>query len=155
MNKRYLAVLLNKLPSNEKDPILEKHKGAEDLATYHLSRLKNPHMEVLTEREIIDEFSDKNLMLLKSKFNDDEPWYADFVNYIIGKVVPPNWIIKKEVFSLVKTYLWEEPYAFKLHADNIMRRCVAGNETLEILAHCHSGPTGGHHSASVTTKKVY
>ncbi|GJT79601.1 reverse transcriptase domain-containing protein [Tanacetum coccineum] len=36
-----------------------------------------------------------------------------------------------------------------------MRRCVAGSETLEILAHCHSGPTGGHHSASVTTKKVY
>nr|GEZ36906.1 hypothetical protein [Tanacetum cinerariifolium] len=36
-----------------------------------------------------------------------------------------------------------------------MIRCVAGSETLDILAHCHSGPTGGHHSASVTTKKVY
>ncbi|GJU91063.1 reverse transcriptase domain-containing protein [Tanacetum coccineum] len=35
------------------------------------------------------------------------------------------------------------------------RRCVAGCETLEILAHFHSGPTGGHHSASVTAKKVY
>ncbi|GKE30462.1 reverse transcriptase domain-containing protein [Tanacetum coccineum] len=36
-----------------------------------------------------------------------------------------------------------------------MRRCVAGNEILEILAHCHSGPTGGHHSASITGRKVY
>ncbi|GKD57662.1 reverse transcriptase domain-containing protein [Tanacetum coccineum] len=36
-----------------------------------------------------------------------------------------------------------------------MRRCVAGDEILEILAHCHSGPTGGHHSASVTGRKVY
>ncbi|GJT98454.1 putative nucleotidyltransferase, ribonuclease H [Tanacetum coccineum] len=36
-----------------------------------------------------------------------------------------------------------------------MRRCVAGSETLKILAHCHSGPTGGHHSANVTAKKVY
>ncbi|GKD34718.1 reverse transcriptase domain-containing protein [Tanacetum coccineum] len=36
-----------------------------------------------------------------------------------------------------------------------MRRCMAGSKTLEILAHCHSGPTGGHHSANVTTKKVY
>ncbi|GKE46305.1 reverse transcriptase domain-containing protein [Tanacetum coccineum] len=36
-----------------------------------------------------------------------------------------------------------------------MRRCVAGSETLEILAHCHSGPTSGHHSANVTAKKVY
>ncbi|GKC76235.1 DNA-directed DNA polymerase [Tanacetum coccineum] len=62
---------------------------------------------------------------------------------------------KKEVFSQVKTYFWEEPCAFKLCSDNIMRRCVVGSETLEILAHCHSGPTGGHHSASVTAKKVY
>ncbi|GJR86232.1 reverse transcriptase domain-containing protein [Tanacetum coccineum] len=36
-----------------------------------------------------------------------------------------------------------------------MRRCIAGNEILEILAHCHSGPTGGHHSVSVTGRKVY
>ncbi|GKE33067.1 reverse transcriptase domain-containing protein [Tanacetum coccineum] len=36
-----------------------------------------------------------------------------------------------------------------------MRRCIAGNEILEILAHCYSGPTGGHHSASVTGRKVY
>ncbi|GJW44877.1 reverse transcriptase domain-containing protein [Tanacetum coccineum] len=33
--------------------------------------------------------------------------------------------------------------------------CVAGNEIHEILAHCHSGPTGGHHSASITRRKVY
>ncbi|GKF43795.1 reverse transcriptase domain-containing protein [Tanacetum coccineum] len=36
-----------------------------------------------------------------------------------------------------------------------MRRCVAGSKTLEILAHYHSGPTGGHHSANITIKKVY
>ncbi|GKA32515.1 reverse transcriptase domain-containing protein, partial [Tanacetum coccineum] len=36
-----------------------------------------------------------------------------------------------------------------------MRRCVAGNEILEILGHCHSRPTGGHHSASITGRKVY
>ncbi|GKF59500.1 hypothetical protein Tco_0176286, partial [Tanacetum coccineum] len=119
--------------------VLEKRKGAEDLAADHLSRLENPHMEVLTEKEIADEFPDKHLMLLKSKFNDDEPWYADFVNYIVRKVVPPNWTFKKRkrFFSQVKTYFWEEPYEFKLCADNIMRRCVVGSETLEILAHCH------------------
>ncbi|GJV77048.1 reverse transcriptase domain-containing protein [Tanacetum coccineum] len=99
----------------------------------HSSRLENPHMEVLTEREIADEFSDKHLMALKSKSNNDEPWF----------------------FSQDKTYCWEVPYAFKLCADNIMRKCVARSETLEILAHCHSGPTGGHHSANVTAKKVY
>ncbi|GKE76254.1 hypothetical protein Tco_1542374, partial [Tanacetum coccineum] len=163
MNERCSAVLLNELPLKEKDPrsftilcqVLEKHKEAKDLVADHLSRFENPHMKVLTEREIADKFFDGHLMVQKSKFNNDEPWYADFVNYIVGKVVPPNWTFKKRkwFFSQVKTYFWEEPYAFKLCADNIMRRCVAGSETLEILVHCHSGPTGGHHSASVTAKK--
>ncbi|GJY49980.1 reverse transcriptase domain-containing protein [Tanacetum coccineum] len=39
--------------------------------------------------------------------------------------------------------------------DNVMRRCVARNEILKILAHCHSRPTRGHHSASITGRKVY
>ncbi|GKB69927.1 reverse transcriptase domain-containing protein [Tanacetum coccineum] len=46
----------------------------------------------------------------------------------------------------------DEPW---LCPDNIIRRCVAGSEILEILAHCHSRPTGGHHSASITGRKVY
>nr|GFA35624.1 reverse transcriptase domain-containing protein [Tanacetum cinerariifolium] len=96
-------------------------------------RFENPHMEVLTEREIADKLSDKHLMVVKSKFNNDELWF----------------------FSQVKTYFWKDPYAFKLCADNIMRRCVARSETLEIMAHYHPGPTGGHHSANVTAKKVY
>ncbi|GJY85416.1 reverse transcriptase domain-containing protein [Tanacetum coccineum] len=134
-----------------------KHKEAEDLAAYHLSRFESSHIEVLTERKIVDKFSDENLMVLKSNIKDDEPWYADFVNYIVGKVVPPNWTFekRKRFFSQVKTYFWEEPYAFKLCTNNIMRRCVAGSETLKILAHCHSGPIGGHHSANITAKKVY
>ncbi|GJV66527.1 hypothetical protein Tco_1482036 [Tanacetum coccineum] len=98
---------------------------------------------------------DKDLMLPKSKFNDDEPWYANFANYIVRKVVPPNWTFqkRKRFFSQVKTYFWEEPYAFKLCADNIIRRCVAGSEILKILGHCHSGPTSGHHSSKVTARK--
>ncbi|GJR15477.1 reverse transcriptase domain-containing protein [Tanacetum coccineum] len=165
INKRCSAVLLNELPLKEKDPwshttpcqVLEKHKETEDLAADHSSRMENPHMEVLTKREITDEFSDEHLMVLKSKSSNDEPWYADFVNYIVGNVVPPNWTFekRKRFFSQVKTYFWEEPYAFKPCMDNIMRRCLAGSETLKILVHCHLGPTGGHHSANVTTKKVY
>ncbi|GJU41073.1 reverse transcriptase domain-containing protein [Tanacetum coccineum] len=160
LNSQYAKPELENISEEEKSSllqVLEKLKEVEDLATYHLSRFENLHIEVLTEREIADKFSDDHLMVLKSKFKDDEPWYADFVNYIVGKVVPPNWTFekRKRFFSQVKTYFWEEPYAFKLCADNIMRRCVAGSETLEILAHCHSGPTGGHHSANVTAKKVY
>ncbi|GJR29168.1 hypothetical protein Tco_1105400 [Tanacetum coccineum] len=76
MNERCSAVLLNELPSKEKDlknftipcQVLEKHKEAEDLVIDHLSRFESPHMKVLTEREIADKFSDDHLMMLKSKF---------------------------------------------------------------------------------------
>ncbi|GJW91925.1 reverse transcriptase domain-containing protein [Tanacetum coccineum] len=119
--------------------------------------LENPNIGELAEEEIEDKFPDEHLMILKTKLNDEEPWYADYVNYIVRKVVPPEWTPekKKRFFSQVKNYFWDEPYAFRLCPNNVMRRCVAGSEILVILAHCHSGPTGGHHSASVTGQKVY
>ncbi|GJR76078.1 reverse transcriptase domain-containing protein [Tanacetum coccineum] len=136
---------------------IKDKKGAENLAADHLSRLENPNMEVLSEGEIDDEFPGVHLMMLKSKVNDAEPWYADYVNYLVEKVVPPKWTFKKRkrFYSQVKNYFWDEPYAFRLCPDNIMRRCVAGNENSKIFAHCHSGPTRGHHSASITGRKVY
>ncbi|GKE35057.1 reverse transcriptase domain-containing protein [Tanacetum coccineum] len=36
-----------------------------------------------------------------------------------------------------------------------MGKCVAGDKILDILAHFHSGPTGGHHSAYKIGRKVY
>ncbi|GJY36356.1 reverse transcriptase domain-containing protein [Tanacetum coccineum] len=103
---------------------IKDKKGAKNLAADHLSRLENPNMGELSKYEITDKFLDEHLMILKAKLNDEEPWCADYINYIVGKVVPP-------------------------------KRCMDENKILEILAHCHSGPTGGHHSASVTGRKVY
>ncbi|GJV90428.1 reverse transcriptase domain-containing protein [Tanacetum coccineum] len=136
---------------------IKDKKGAANLAADHLSRLENPELSTFTEEEIADEFPDKHLMALKTKINNDEPWYAYYVNYLVGKIVPSKWTPEKRrrFFSQVKNYFWDEPYAFKLCPDNIMRRCVARNKISEILAHCHSGPTEGHHSASVTKRKVY
>ncbi|GKB64434.1 reverse transcriptase domain-containing protein, partial [Tanacetum coccineum] len=57
---------------------MKDKKGAENLVTDHLSRLENPHMEILNEREIADEFPDKHLLMLKTKYNDDEPWSVGY-----------------------------------------------------------------------------
>ncbi|GJT43471.1 reverse transcriptase domain-containing protein [Tanacetum coccineum] len=124
---------------------IKDKKGAENLAADHLSRIKNPNLGTFMEDEITDKFPDEHLMILKAELNNDEPWYADYVNCIVGKIMPPNWTLEKRrrFFSQIKYYFWDEPYAFKLCSDNVMRRCVAGNEIIEILAHCHSGPTGG------------
>ncbi|GKB43343.1 reverse transcriptase domain-containing protein [Tanacetum coccineum] len=37
----------------------------------------------------------------------------------------------------------------------MIRRCVAGQEAIDILKACHSGPTGGHYGANYTAKKVF
>ncbi|GKF36958.1 reverse transcriptase domain-containing protein [Tanacetum coccineum] len=59
-------------------------------AKHRIIRLENLDLGVFTKAEIVDEFPNKHLMILKAKLNDDEPWYADYVNYIVGKIVPPK-----------------------------------------------------------------
>nr|GFB14311.1 hypothetical protein [Tanacetum cinerariifolium] len=41
----------------------------------------------------------------------------------------------------------------KTYPDQIIRRCVAGQEAINILKACHSGPTEGHYGANYTGKK--
>ncbi|GJV18165.1 hypothetical protein Tco_1363488 [Tanacetum coccineum] len=69
---------------------IKDKKGAENLVADHLSRLENPDLGTFTEEEITDEFPDEHLMILKVELNNDEPWYADYINYIVGKIVQPN-----------------------------------------------------------------
>ncbi|GKE54437.1 hypothetical protein Tco_1489593 [Tanacetum coccineum] len=40
-------------------------------------------------------------------------------------------------------------------ANQVIRRCVYGQEAIDILTACHNGPTGGHHGANYTAKKVF
>ncbi|GKE82911.1 reverse transcriptase domain-containing protein [Tanacetum coccineum] len=69
---------------------IKDKKGAENLVVEHLSRLENPNLGTFTEEEISNKFPDELLMILKAELDNDEPWYADYVNYIVGKIVPPN-----------------------------------------------------------------
>nr|GFA25925.1 reverse transcriptase domain-containing protein [Tanacetum cinerariifolium] len=61
---------------------------------------------------------------------------------------------KNKFFKDVKHYFWDDPFLFKVCADQVIRRCVQGKEALEILEACHNGPMGGHHGANLTAKKV-
>nr|GEY80185.1 reverse transcriptase domain-containing protein [Tanacetum cinerariifolium] len=40
-------------------------------------------------------------------------------------------------------------------ADQVIRWCVYGKEAIDILTAYHNGPTGGHHGANYTAKKVF
>nr|GFA59381.1 reverse transcriptase domain-containing protein [Tanacetum cinerariifolium] len=62
---------------------------------------------------------------------------------------------KQKFFKDARHYFWDDPYLFMTCADQIIRRCVAGKEAIDILNACHSGPTGGHYGANYTAKKVF
>ncbi|GJW41696.1 reverse transcriptase domain-containing protein [Tanacetum coccineum] len=62
---------------------------------------------------------------------------------------------KNNFFKDVKHYFWDDPFLFKTCADQVIRRCVSGQEAVDILTACHSGPTGGHYGANYTAKKVF
>nr|GEY67199.1 reverse transcriptase domain-containing protein [Tanacetum cinerariifolium] len=131
-------------------------RGAENYAADYLSRLENRYENVFNPKEINEAFSLKTLN--KVSHNDPStPWYADLTNYHAG-----NFIIKgmtsqqkKKFFKDARHYFWDDPYLFRTCADQLIRRCVAGKEAIDILNACHSGPTGGHYGASYTAKKVF
>ncbi|GJW10845.1 reverse transcriptase domain-containing protein [Tanacetum coccineum] len=132
-------------------------KGAKNYAADHLSHLENPYENVFDPKEINETFPLETLNTVTSHDDQNTPWFADIANYHAG-----NFLIKgmsteqkKKFFKDIKHYFWGDPYLFRICADQIIRRCVFGQEALEILKACHEGPTGGHHSANITTRKVF
>nr|GFB56649.1 reverse transcriptase domain-containing protein [Tanacetum cinerariifolium] len=132
-------------------------KGAENLAADHLSRLENPHQKVLDPKEINESFPLETLNLVSSRGSQSTPWFTDFANYHAGNFIVKGMTSqqKNKIFKDVKHYFWDDPYLFKICVDQIIRRCVAGQEAIDILKACHSGPTGGHHGPNYTARKVF
>nr|GEW93825.1 reverse transcriptase domain-containing protein [Tanacetum cinerariifolium] len=122
-------------------------KGAENLATDHLSRLENPHQNVLDPREINESFPLETLNLVSTRGNQSTPWFADFANYRVGNFIVKGMSSqqKSKFFKDVKHYFWDDPFLFKIYANQVIRRCVSGQEAIDILKACHYGPTGGDH----------
>nr|GEY08639.1 hypothetical protein [Tanacetum cinerariifolium] len=131
-------------------------KGAENLAADHLSRLGNPHQNVLDPKEINESFPLETLNLVSTRGNQSTPWFADFANYHVGNFIVKGMSSqqKSKFFKDVKHYFWDDSYLFKIYADQVIKRCVSGQEAIDILKACHSGPTGGHHGLNYTARKV-
>ncbi|GJZ16409.1 reverse transcriptase domain-containing protein [Tanacetum coccineum] len=140
----------------EFDVIIRDKKGAENLAADHLSRLENPHQDKLENKEITETFPLETLGSVALRV-DSTPWFADFANYHAGNFIVKGMSSqqKNKFFKDVKHYFWDDPFLFKICADQMIRRCVHGKEALDILEACHNGPTGGHHGANLTAKKVF
>ncbi|GKA25498.1 reverse transcriptase domain-containing protein [Tanacetum coccineum] len=92
----------------EFDIIIRDKKGSENLVADHLSRLENPHKDVLENKDINENFPLETLGVISS---GSTPWFADYANFHAG-----NFIIKgmssqqkKKLFKNVKHYFWDDP----------------------------------------------
>nr|GEU32484.1 reverse transcriptase domain-containing protein [Tanacetum cinerariifolium] len=132
-------------------------KGAENLVADHLSRLENPHQNVLDPKEINESFFLETLNLVSTHGNFSTPWFANFANYHAENFVVKGMSSqqKSKFFKDVKHYFWDDPFLFKIYADQVIRSCIHSQEAIDILKACHYGPTGGHHGLNYTAKKVF
>nr|GEY41323.1 reverse transcriptase domain-containing protein [Tanacetum cinerariifolium] len=108
---------------------------------------------MLDKKEINETFPLDTLNMVS--FLSDSSTSADFANYHVGNFVVKGMSSqqKNKFFQDVKHYFWDDSFLFKICADQVIRRCVHGQEAIDILKACHNGPTGGHHGPNYTAKK--
>ena len=108
----------------EFDVEIKDKKGTENLVADHLSRLEGASDDI----QVNDDFPDERLLAIEDK--RVVPWFADYVNYLVAKVVPPefNYQQKKRFFAHLKHYYWEEPILYRHCADQVIQRCVPEDE---------------------------
>nr|GEW27435.1 retrovirus-related Pol polyprotein [Tanacetum cinerariifolium] len=109
----------------EFDVVFRDKKGAENILADHLSRLEKPYQDDLENKEINETFPLEKLGMISSRSDSSTPCFADTTNYHAG-----NFIVKGI-------------------------RCVYGQEAVDILTASHNEPTGRHHGANYTAKKVF
>ena len=68
----------------EFDLEIKDKKGTENLVADHLSRLEGARDEV----HVNDDFPYEQLLAIAEK--KPVPWFADYVNYLVAKVIPPE-----------------------------------------------------------------
>lgn len=104
--------------------ILDK-KGAENVAADHLSRLENPHINEFDNKEINKKFPLESLSFINEMINvlnNSTSWFADFANYHAGKFIKKGMKTqqKNKFFKDVKHYFWDDPYLFRVCADQVV-----------------------------------
>nr|XP_016451768.1 PREDICTED: uncharacterized protein LOC107776393 [Nicotiana tabacum] len=110
----------------EFDLEIRDRKEIENQVADHLSRLENRN-HVAEGDAIKETFPDEQLLAITSS---TVPWYADYVNFIVSGVTPPELTPdnRRRFLHDVKLYMWDEPFLYRLCADQLVRRCVPEEE---------------------------
>ncbi|XP_074282881.1 uncharacterized protein LOC141607431 [Silene latifolia] len=136
---------------SEFDVELKDKKGSTNTVADHLSRIIQED-SLVPQSSIKETFPDEALLALMST----EPWYAHIVNYLVLGKFPPGLTRhqKDKIKSDSKYYVWDDPYLWKLCADQVIRRVCADTEIMSILRFSHEYACGGHFGAKKTVRKV-
>ncbi|GKF63949.1 hypothetical protein Tco_0187397, partial [Tanacetum coccineum] len=95
---------------------IKDRKGTENVIADHFSQIEND--ETSDASEVDDNFPGETLIEINTR---DEPWFTDFVNYLVRDIKPKGMTYhhKNKFLSDLKHYFWEEPYLFKVCSDSI------------------------------------
>ncbi|GJU29847.1 reverse transcriptase domain-containing protein [Tanacetum coccineum] len=114
-----------------------------------IAKLPHPTME---KTHAVDPICSKNLTLMFETKKEQK---------ILLQIIFKTGILTNDKFCKLpcgeiryQGKFWDDAFLFKNCADQVIRRCVSGQEALDILKACHSGPTGGHYGANYTAKKT-
>nr|GEW24439.1 hypothetical protein [Tanacetum cinerariifolium] len=132
---------------------------------------KRPHSRVLTERlptvacllgYAMHRYEDTNLCL-----NSEKSHFMVKEGIVLGHKISKDGIevdkAKVDVIAKlphpttvkdVKHYFWDDPFLFKICADQVIRR-LHGQEAIDILEAFHYRPIEGHHGPNYTAKNVF
>ncbi|KAJ0918834.1 putative nucleotidyltransferase, Ribonuclease H [Helianthus annuus] len=72
----------------EFDIEIKDKRGAENTAADHLSHLEDPALEATRDEQINEKFPTESLEMVESR---QEPWYADYANYLASGIVTKEW----------------------------------------------------------------
>ena len=136
----------------EFDIKIKNNKGSENVVADHLSRLELDSEN--EEEEPIKEMFPDEMLLAITYFNS--LWFANIANFISTGEFPETFIKqeKKKLIYNSKSYLWDDPFLWKLCNDGTLRRCIANEEIRSMLQHCHGKVNGGHFGPQRTVAKV-
>ncbi|CAM8889833.1 unnamed protein product [Rhodiola kirilowii] len=132
----------------EFDVEIRDKKGIENTVADHLSRLVREE----DARQITETFPDEHLYAISGKM----PWFAPLVNYLVGGKFPPSYS-RAQCLKLkhdAKYYVWDDSYLWKIGVDQVLRRCIPGDDIASVISFCHELACGGHFGPRRTARKI-
>jgi len=82
------------------------------------------------KHEVLDKFLYEKLLVIQER-----PWFANMANFKASGPIPEDfdWHQRKKFFKDVSHCMWDDPYLFKIGADNLLRICVTREKAKNII----------------------